>query len=163
GGRQATARSDDGGSYSLQGLQEGSYAVTASADPLAGGGASLVRQTISLTGDQSLDLTFPTARVSGLVTDSDTKQPLADVAVALSTAPGAAGTPLQRMTSTDSTGKFQFTDITAQPYNLNSSKQDYQYDKRTINAADDGSSDAIAIELARGQGIEIQARDGLAG
>ena len=37
GGRQATARTDDGGSYALQGLQEGSYTVTAMGDLLSGG------------------------------------------------------------------------------------------------------------------------------
>ncbi len=161
GGRQSTARSDDSGAYALVGLQEGAYAVTASADPLTGG-VSMVRQTVSLTGDQSLDLTFPTARVGGIVTDADGKQPLADVAVSLASAPGAA-TPMQRMTQTDSTGKFQFTDVAPQAYTLNASKPDYQFDKRTVNAADDGSTDALAIELQRGQGIELQARDGIAG
>ena len=67
------------------------------------------------------------------------------------------------MTQTDSTGRFQFADIAPQAYTLNSSKPDYQYDKRTITAADDGTSENLAVELARGQGIEIQARDGLAG
>ena len=164
GGRQATARTDESGAYALQGLQEGSYAVSATADPLTGGGASMVRQTVSLTGDQSLDLTFPTAKVAGLVTDADTKQPLADVTVSLSAPPAASGAGgVQRMTQTDSTGRFQFTDIAPQAYTLNTSKPDYQYDKRAITAADDGSSENLAVELARGQGIEIQARDGLAG
>ena len=162
-GRQATARSDESGGYALQGLQEGSYAVTASTDPLSGTSPSLVRQTVSLTGDQNLDLTFPTARVSGVVTDVDTKQPLADANVGLSSAGGTGGAPVQRMTQTDSTGRFQFADIAPQDYTLNSSKTDYQYDKRTVAASDDGSSENLSIELARGQGIEIQARDGLAG
>ena len=164
GGRQATARTDESGAYALQGLQEGSYAVTATADPLTGGGASMVRQTVSLTGDQSLDLTFPTAKVAGLVTDADSKQPLADVTVGLSAPPAANGAGgVQRMTQTDSTGRFQFADIAPQAYTLNASKPDYQYDKRAVTAADDGSSENLAVELARGQGIEIQARDGLAG
>jgi hypothetical protein len=67
------------------------------------------------------------------------------------------------MTQTDSTGRFQFANITPQAYTLNTSKPDYQYDKRSVTAADDGSSENVAVELARGQGIEIQARDGLAG
>ena len=163
GGRQATARSDESGAYALPGLQEGSYAVTASTDPLSGSTPSLVRQTVSLTGDQNLDLTFPTARVSGTVTDVDSKQPLADATVGLSSAGGTGGAPVQRMTQTDSTGRFQFADIAPQDYTLNSSKTDYQYDKRTVAASDDGSSENLSIELARGQGIEIQARDGLAG
>ena len=96
------------------------------------------------------------------MSDVDTKQPLADATVALSAA-GSGGAPLQRMTQTDSTGRFQFADITPQDYTLNSSKADYQYDKRTVAASDDGSSENLSVELARGQGIEIQARDGLAG
>ncbi len=161
GGRQSTARTDDGGGYQLQGLQEGSYTVTAMGDPLAGG-SSQVRQTISLTGDQSLDLTFPTAKVAGTVTDVDTKQPLPDASVSLSSAGGTTGaTPMQRMATTDSNGHFQFTDIVPQSYTLNSQKTDYQFDKRTLTAADDGTSEDVSIELARGQGIAIVVRDGL--
>ncbi len=161
GGRQSTTRSDESGAYALLGLQEGAYSVTASGDPLAGG-VSMVRQTVNLTGDQSLDLTFPTARVGGVVSDATGKQPLADVSVTLASAAGAA-TPMQRMTTTDSTGRFQFTDVAPQAYTLNASKPDYQFDKRTVNAADDGSADALAIELQRGEGIELRVRDGLAG
>jgi hypothetical protein len=162
GGRQATTRTDSGGSYTLQGLQEGSYTVTASSDPLAGGGAQ-VRQTISLTSDQNLDLTFPTARVSGVVTDADTKQPLANATVALAAAGGTGSVPMQRMATTDSNGHFQFTDIVPQAYTLNSQKTDYQFDNRAITAADDGSTDNLAIDLVHGQGIGVIARDGLYG
>jgi protocatechuate 3,4-dioxygenase beta subunit len=160
GGRQATTRSDDSGSYRLEGLQEGTYSVTASSDPASGG--STVRQTVAITSDQTLDLAFPTARVAGAVTDADTKQPLPDATVSLSAAPGAVGTvAIQRTVTTDSNGHFTFTDVPPQPYDLNSQKPDYQFDKRSITAADDGSSENLAIELARGAGIPIQARDGL--
>jgi len=164
GGRQATTRTDDSGSYTLQGLQEGSYNVTAMGDPLAGGG-SQVRQTVSLTSDQSLDLTFPMAKVAGVVTDADTKQPLADAMVSLASAggTGSVAPAMQRMATTDSNGHFQFTDIVPQAYTLNSQKTDYQFDKRTLTAADDGSSENVSVELARGQGIGIVVRDGLYG
>ena len=162
GGRQATTRTDDGGSYTLSGLQEGSYAVTAMGDPLAGGG-SQVRQTVSLTSDQSLDLTFPTAKVAGVVTDADTKQPLADATVSLSATAGAGTVALQRMATTDSNGHFLFTDIVPQAYTLNSQKTDYQFDKRSLTAAEDGTSENVSIELARGQGISVLVRDGLYG
>lgn len=162
GGRQATARTDESGSYALQGLQEGSYTVTAMGDPLAGG-SSQVRQTISLTNDQSLDLTFPMAKVSGTVTDADTKQPLADATVSIASAGGAGSVPMQRMATTDSNGRFQFTDVVPQAYTLNSQKTDYQFDKRSLTAADDGTSENVSIELARGQGIGIVVRDGIYG
>jgi protocatechuate 3,4-dioxygenase beta subunit len=164
GGRQAATTTDESGAYSLQGLQEGSYAVSAATNPLSGGVASIVRQTVSLTGDQSVDLTFPMARVSGTVTDADTKQPLQDVTVSLSPAAGAGGAGGgSRMAQTDSTGRFQFASIAPQAYTMNTSKTDYQFDNRPVTAADDGSSENLTIELARGQGIEIQARDGIVG
>ncbi len=162
GGRQATTRADEGGGYALQGLQEGSYTVTAMGDPLAGGG-SQVRQTVSLTNDQSLDLTFPMAKVAGVVTDADTKQPLADATVSLASAGGTGSVAMQRMTTTDSNGHFQFADIVPQAYTLNSQKTDYQFEKRSLTAADDGSSENVSVELARGQGIGIQVRDGIYG
>ena len=164
GGRQAATTTDDSGAYSLQGLQEGSYAVSAATSPLSGGVSSVVRQTVSLTDDQTLDLTFPMAKVSGIVTDADTKQPLQDVTVALSPAAGAGGAGGgPRMAQTDSTGRFQFASVVPQAYTMNTSKTDYQYDNRPITAADDGSSENLSIELARGQGIGIQARDGIVG
>jgi hypothetical protein len=161
GGRQATTRTDSSGAYTLQGLQEGSYTVTATSDPLAGSGAQ-VRQTISLTSDQNLDLTFPTARVSGVVNDADTKQPLSNATISLAAAAGT-GTPMQRMATTDSNGHFQFTDVPPQSYTLNAQMTDYQFDNRTITAADDGSTDNLSIDLVHGQGIGIIARDGLYG
>lgn len=164
GGRQAGTTTDESGAYALQGLQEGSYAVSAMTNPLSGGVASVVRQTVSLTGDQNLDLTFPMAKVAGIVTDADTKQPLSDATVALTPAPGAgAAGGGSRMAQTDSTGRFHFASIPPQAYTMNTSKTDYQYDNRPITAADDGSSENLSIELARGQGIGIQARDGIAG
>ncbi len=162
GGRQATTRADEGGTYTLQGLQEGSYVVTAMADPLSGGG-SQVRQTISLTNDQNLDLTFPTAKVAGTVTDADTKQPLADATVSIASTSAAGSVPMQRMATTDSNGRFQFMDVVPQAYTLNAQKTDYEFDKRSLTAADDGSTENLAIELVHGQGIGIQARDALYG
>jgi hypothetical protein len=86
GGRQAATTTDESGAYALQGLQEGSYAVSAATNPLSGGIASVVRQTVSLTNDKNLDLMFPMAKVAGIVTDADSKQPLQDVTVAADTA-----------------------------------------------------------------------------
>jgi protocatechuate 3,4-dioxygenase beta subunit len=159
GGRQAASRTDESGAYRLEGLQEGTYNVNANSDVFAGG--STTRRTVTLNGDQSLDLTFPTAKITGIVTDGGSKQPLADATVELGGAAGAG--PFQRMSTTDSNGLFTFTDINPQAYTLNVRKPDYQYDKRNVTAAEDGSSENLAIELTRGEGIGIQVKDGLYG
>ena len=97
------------------------------------------------------------------MTDADTKQPLADATVSLASAAGTGSVPMQRMATTDSNGRFQFTDIVPQAYTLNAQKTDYQFDKRSLTAADDGSTENLSIELVHGQGIGIQVRDGLYG
>ena len=102
-----------------------------------------MRQTISITNDQNLDLTFPMAKIAGVVTDVDTKGPLADATVSISAAGGAGSVPMQRMATTDSNGHFQFADIVPQAYTLNAQKTDYQFDKRTLTAADDGTSENV--------------------
>ena len=120
-----------------------------------------MRQTISIANDQNLDLTFPVAKIAGVVTDVDTKQPLSDASVSIAAAGGTGSVPMQRMTTTDSNGHFQFTDIVPQAYTLNAQKTDYQFDKRNLTAADDGTSENVSIELAHGSGIGIVVRDGL--
>lgn len=159
GGRQAASRTDESGAYRLEGLQEGTYNVNANSDVFAGG--STTRKTVTLNSDQSLDLTFPTAKITGIVTDGGSKQPLADATVELGGA--AAAGPFQRTSTTDSNGLFTFTDIVPQAYTLNARKPDYQYDKRSVTAAEDGSSENLTIELTRGEGIGIQVKDGLYG
>lgn len=160
GGRQAASRTDESGAYRLEGLQDGTYAITANADVFSGGG-SVTRRTITLNGDQTLDLVFPTARVSGVVTDAQSRQPLADATVDLGAAPAAGGGGVQRTATTDSNGFFSFVDLTPQTYTLSARKPDFQFEKRDVTAAEDGSSENLAIALTRGEGIAIRVRDGL--
>jgi hypothetical protein len=161
GGRQASARSDDGGAYSMTGLQEGTYTVSAISG-LAGGMASK-RTTITLAADQTLDIAFPSAKIAGQVVDADRKTPLPDATVTVAAQdPNATGGVGMRPATTDSNGQFSFSNLDAGPFTLTASKPDYQLAQRSVSAADEGT-DGLVVELSRGAGIAIQVLDGTYG
>jgi large repetitive protein len=162
GGRQASSRTDEGGSYRLEGLQEGTYTVNAMSDIFSGGGSSK-RDTVTMKGDQTLDITFPGAKVAGTVVDAAGKQPLTDAVVEMSPQAGSTGGGFVRTSATtDSNGHFEIKDIDPVPVTLTVRKTDYLYEKRDVAAAEQGT-DALVIELTRGEGIGIQVRDGIYG
>jgi large repetitive protein len=160
-GRQASATSDDAGAYRLEGLQEGTYTVVAVA-PSAGGVASR-RLTVTLSDDQSLDIAFPSARIGGVVVDSESKTPLANATVSLAAqGAGVPPGPGQRPVVTDSNGQFSFAGLDEGAYTLSTSRPDYQLDQRDVTAGDDGA-EALVVPLRRGAGLALRVLDGLTG
>jgi protocatechuate 3,4-dioxygenase beta subunit len=162
GGRQASARTDDGGSYRMEGLAEGTYNVMASSNVLGG---TMRSQQVALKGDQSVDIAFPSAKLGGTVVDAQAKMPLPDAVVQITTAdPNTvpAGGRMARSATTDSNGAFQITDLDPVAYTLNVQKADYVFDKRNVTAAEQGT-DGLTLELSRGEGIGVIGRDGVYG
>ena len=159
GGRQATAVTDDAGSYQLTGLQQGTYTVAA----MSAAAGSSQRQTVTLTSDQTLDIEFPSAKITGQVVDADGNLPLANATVtATAQDPNAAPGARQRPVTTDSNGQFSFAGLDEGSYTLATSLPDYQLDTRDVTASDQGT-DGLVITLKRGAGISIRVVDGLAG
>lgn len=162
GGRQASSRTDDGGSYRMEGLAEGTYNVMAMSNVLGG---SIRSQQVKLSGDQSVDIAFPSAKLGGTVVDAQAKMPLPDAVIQITTAdPNAApaGGRMARSATTDSNGAFQITDLDPVSYTLNVQKPDYIFDKRDITAAEQGT-DGLTLEMSRGEGIGVIGRDGVYG
>jgi len=157
GGRSATARTDESGAYRLEGLLDGTYLVQATGSNLGG---TPRPETVKLTGDQTLDIDIPTARIAGTVVESGSRQPLPDAVIEVGG--DDSGRPFLRAVTTDSNGRFAMDDLDAKAYTLTVRKPDFQFDKRTVTASErDG--DALVIELVRGEGIGVQVRDGLYG
>ena len=159
GGRQATTVTDDAGSYQLTGLQEGTYTVAA----ISAAAGSSQRQTVTLTSDQTLDIEFPSAKITGQVVDADGNLPLANATVtATAQDPNASPGARQRPVTTDSNGQFSFAGLDEGSYTLATSRPDYQLDTRDVTASDQGT-DGLVITLKRGAGIGIKVVDGIAG
>jgi 5-hydroxyisourate hydrolase-like protein (transthyretin family) len=137
----------------LEGLQEGEYTITAS--PQNG---APIRRTVTLSGDTTVDLEAPSARLAGTVVEAGTGRPLGDVDVEM----GEEGGTMRFATraATDSSGRFTFEDLEPRAYRLSFQKPAYQAETREFTAAE--SSD-VRMELRRGEGIGLLARDGIFG
>jgi len=152
-GRSASGRTDEAGAYVLEGLGEASYAITA----LAQDGAPITR-TVAISGDTTVDLEAPPARIAGTVVDADSARPLAEVSVRMESDAGA-GTRVASVSLTDSAGRFVFEDLEPQRYKLAFQKPAYQVEQRELVASEDAPE--ARVELHRAEGIALVARDGI--
>ena len=69
--RSASARTDETGGYALEGLDEGRYTFTANSED----GARRSARRVDLTGDTSVDLEAPPARLAGTVVEAESGRP----------------------------------------------------------------------------------------
>lgn len=155
GGRGASATTNASGEFALAGLAAGRYQVHASTPGQTAAGASASRE-IELTGDTTLDLAAALGRLSGSVLEAETRRPLNGAVVELS----GDGPRFGRAT-TDSAGLFEIEDLEPGPATLTARKPGYETAVRPIDVQESGSE--TTLELRRGEGIGLVARDGVYG
>jgi protocatechuate 3,4-dioxygenase beta subunit len=149
--RSANARTDDGGGYVLEGLDAAKYTFTANAPT-----GEPIRRTVEIGGDTTVDLEAPPARLAGTVVEAESGRPLGDVSIRIEEEQG--GARFMSMATTDSTGRFGFEDLEPNRYRVSFQKAAYQVESRELTAAEDSD---VRVELKRGEGIELDARDGI--
>jgi large repetitive protein len=155
-GRQASARADENGNFKVVGLEPGRVNVIAFAENF-GGQAS---QVVELKADTSVDLIIPTARLGGTVLDGASGLPLeSSVELQRATPSGSSGGgPVMRMSATtDSSGRFGFDDLDPAEYRVTARRSGYESVTRNVTPSDDGAD--LRLELKRGSGLSIEARD----
>ncbi|MCG6925172.1 MAG: carboxypeptidase-like regulatory domain-containing protein [Acidobacteria bacterium] len=153
GRRGASARTDEMGTCVLEGLRDGSYTFMANVQD-----GAPVRETVSISGDATVDLEVPPGRIAGLVVEAGTGQPLADVSVRVEE--GGSGFRFASVVSADSSGRFAFEDVEPRSYLLTFQKPAYETTTRDVNAADE---EEVRVEMRRGEGLGLLARDGMFG
>ncbi len=154
GGRSATGRTDEGGGYSLEGLAEGTYTFTAF--PMSGGEAPIHRR-VPITGDTTVDLEAPVARLAGTVVEVESGRPLSEASVEVQDPEPGLGRGM--MTMTDTSGRFHLDGLDPKAYRLVVHKPAYQTETRDVTAGED----EVRVELRRGEGIGLVVRDGILG
>ena len=155
GGSSGSGRTDESGSYRIEGLTPGDYTVNVQA---AAGGGRGVSKEIRIDGEASLDIELPMARLFGIVVDGSTKQPLADARVTANLDGGSSSRP--GFASSDSNGRFFVDDVEPGAYTLTLRRSGYQEASDTVSATEAGG-DAGTIEMTRGEGLELRVRDGI--
>ncbi len=157
GGRQSSGRTDDAGAFQIEGLKEGTYTLNASS--MMGGGGS-IRKTIKVTGDMTVDLEAPPARIAGRIVEAESGRPVAEAMVRAEQGGGAGG-PFSMMASdSDSSGRFSVENLEPRSYRVSVTKPSYQAETRDVVASEESD---LTIELRRGEGVGLIVRDGIFG
>ncbi|MBK9375627.1 MAG: carboxypeptidase regulatory-like domain-containing protein [Holophagales bacterium] len=156
GSSSGSARTDESGSYRIEGITPGDYTVNVQGAP--GSGGRTVSKELRIDGEASLDVDLPMARLFGVVVDGSTKQPLADARITAA----LDGTPSARpgFATSDSNGRFFVDDVEPGAYKLTLRRSGYQEASDNASATEDGG-DAGTIEMTRGEGLEVRVRDGI--
>jgi protocatechuate 3,4-dioxygenase beta subunit len=149
--RSASGRTDETGGYAIEGLDEGRYTLTANSEA-----GAPIRKTVDLAGDTSVDLEAPPARLAGTVVEAESGRPLGEVGVRIEDDGG--GLRFVNRASTDSSGRFAFEDVEPKRYRVTFQKPAYQVETRELQAAEESD---LRVELKRGEGIAIEAKDGI--
>jgi hypothetical protein len=148
--RSASARTDEAGGFVLEGLDEGRYTIMANS--LSGGAP--IRRTVDISGDTTVDLEAPPARLAGTVVEAESGRPLGDVGIRIE----EEGMRFVNMATSDSSGRFAFEDLEPQRYRVSFQKPAYQVETRELSA---GEESDVRVEMRRGEGIGLEARDGI--
>lgn len=154
----ASARTDESGAYRIEGLEAGSYTVVVRTS-LDTDGRGVTRE-VRVDGEATLDVDLPTASLFGVVVDAATKRPLADARVAAG--PDDPATGRTGWATTDSSGRFLVEALGTGAHTLVVRRSGYQEVRETAEATEAGG-DAGTIEMTRGDGLELNVRDGIFG
>jgi len=153
-GRQSSARADENGAFRIVGLEAGRVNVNAFAENFG----SQASQVVELTADTTIELVIPTARLTGTVLDAATGLPIESAVEAQRAAPVSPGNPGGRlMMSTDSSGRYAFEDLEPVDYRVTARRSGYESVTRTVRPSESGED--VRMELKRGSGLAIEARD----
>ncbi len=111
---------------------------------------------MDISGDTTVDLEAPPARLAGTVVEAESGRPLGDVGVRIEDEGG--GMRFVNMATTDSSGRFAFEDLEPKRYRVSFQKPAYQVETRELTAAEESD---VRVEMRRGEGIALEARDGI--
>ncbi len=153
-GGQATGQTDDAGSYSLQGLNDGTFQLSVNGQGVAH------RKPVTVSGPTTQDVSISTVGITGTVVEDGTGTPLESAIIRVETGQESSTAGMKTAT-TDSSGNFSIDGVDAGTYQVTASKAGYQQKVQTTSVAADPAQ--ANFSLVKGSGISIQVSDGLTG
>jgi hypothetical protein len=153
-GRQSSARADENGFFRVSGLEAGRVNISAFSENFNG----QATQSVDLKADMTVDLAIPSARLSGTVIDSVSNLPLESQIEMQRAAPPQPGSPTGRLIATsDTSGRFAFEDLEPVEYRVTARRSGYEAVTQAVKPSEGGED--LRLELKRGSGLAIEARD----
>lgn len=156
----ASVRTDDSGAFRLEALEDGAYTLNVSPGP--SGTFNPRSESVNVSGETTKDIVVPTGFLSGSVVEAGSRQPLEGATLGLSSDSGAASGGGRGGATSDSSGNFRVENVDPGSWTVATRRSGYQADRRTVQVGPDGT-EGLVVELARGEGIGIQVRDGIFG
>ena len=154
-GRQASGRTDENGAFRITGLEPGRVNISAFAETFS----SQASRIVELASDMTVDLVIPTAKLLGTVLDAASSLPLESTVELQRTVPASSGSGGQMRLSatTDSSGRFAFDDLEPVDYRVTARRSGYESVTQTVRASEQGED--LRLELKRGSGLSLEAKD----
>jgi hypothetical protein len=153
-GSRTTGRTDEEGRYELEGLADGAYRLQVSGENVS------VSRRVTVSGDTTSDVALGSARVSGVVRDAVSGEPLADARIRAEKGSEASGMGPSRGFS-DSRGYYAIEDLEAGTYKVTAQRDGYQQKTQSVSIAD--TSAEASFSLPRGSALSVSVIDGLTG
>jgi protocatechuate 3,4-dioxygenase beta subunit len=157
GAGRATAQTDEGGIYEIEGLGDGTYEISVSSITSE---AISYRKVFEISGDTTGDIELPAAALSGVVTDAATGTPLDGAQVQAETGEETQAFAVKR-TGTDSTGAYTIRDVDPGSYRVTARKEGYRLKTQSASVGADAATLDFALE--KGSGLPIRVGDGQTG
>ena len=153
-GQRFSGQTDENGSYSLDGMNDGTYQVSVN-----GQGANY-RKAFAVTGDTSGDIALPGVTLAGSVLDTTTSQPIEGASVQAEVGNETQAPSIKR-TITDSNGNYSIDDVDPGNYQVSAKKTGYQMKTQSLSISSDAAQ--LDFTLQPGNGVQIRVVDGQTG
>lgn len=157
-GGQAQTRSsgttDANGSYSVNGLDDGPYAVSV----LDLNRLATFSGSYTVSGSGTYDIDIKSVSVNGTVVDATTGQPVAGAEVQILPAGGNTPTMSMRSAQTDPSGAFSIDNVQSGSYQATAQKDGYGHDMRNLVVGDTPPDD-LQFKIAPSDGVTLNVVD----
>ncbi len=151
----ASSTTDSNGSYTISGLEDGSYSVSVVDFNRSGS----FNASYTVSGSSTYDIDIKSATLRGTVVDSTTGEPVADARVQIQTVGGnAPGMLTSRVATTDSSGAFLLDNVQSGSYQATAQKDGYGHDVRNF-AIGDTPPDDLQLKIAPSDGVTLRVVD----
>ncbi|HEY4592875.1 MAG TPA: carboxypeptidase regulatory-like domain-containing protein, partial [Thermoanaerobaculia bacterium] len=150
-GQSLRASADLQGAFRFEGLEDGTYELNAGT-----GGGAWHKETVEITGDQTIRVELHTASLSGRVVDATDSSPVSGARIFVKSPEGSNRSPFFSDATTDARGVFRLAEVAEGAWTVQAVKEGYAAGERKIEVGDSPPGD-VEIRLDPTEGVTVEA------